>query len=661
MSTPEKFLMLFVILLLGGVGYFGYVSLVPSEERPAAANAPPKPAPQAGPQHPEEPPPQDPAGSRTEVAATTPAADVVEATPPATKGPSGGFKGRVIDPNDNPLADVLVQAFRGPAAIPIATARVRIDVDAHTDENGNFTIEGLTPGDDYILVASHTQYAAGEAGPLQVVTDEIREVAAIKLKGGLVVFGKVTDQGGSPLRNASVSITDTQLVANFREGKERKPFKTVLTDEAGAFRIENLTFKNYEIAASLEGYETQVQTKTSFLEDETGEKEWTFQLGKALSIEGLVRSEDNAPLEGVKVLANLYGNNKYQSKGTAMSDAAGHFSLGGLADGFYMIQASKEGFSQETRQREKAGTSDLQIVMMPQGSIEGRVIDDSNGKPVTKFNLVVKKYREGKVPSGTQATKAISDGRGQFTVGSLDPDIYIVYVVAEHYAVGESKPVQVTRRQTVKDVEIRLDAGGSISGKVADNQGHPVGSAKVKLNPNQFRNNPLMEIFGQLAKDPASPDRITTTNAEGEFLLEYISPGTYQIEVDHPNFSKSAIDDIEVVSKQTASAGQITLASGGIVTGTVYGEDGKPLPGATVNASTETGFMKSARADDQGVFHVRSLLPGKYNLTINDWNAPGANNTNPLIKLVIAKYSTVEVFVQEGRTTQQDLHLKRNQ
>jgi hypothetical protein len=80
-----------------------------------------------------------------------------------------------------------------------------------------------------------------------------------------------------------------------------------------------------------------------------------------------------------------------------------------------------------------------------------------------------------------------------------------------------------------------------------------------------------------------------------------------------------------------------------------------------VNASTEAGFMKSARADDQGVFHVRSLLPGKYNLTINDWNAPGANNTNPLIKLVIAKYSTVEVFVQEGRTTQQDLHLKRNQ
>jgi hypothetical protein len=53
------------------------------------------------------------------------------------------------------------------------------------------------------------------------------------------------------------------------------------------------------------------------------------------------------------VIANLYGNNKYQSKGTPTSDAAGHFSLGGLADGFYMIQASKEGFSQETRQREE--------------------------------------------------------------------------------------------------------------------------------------------------------------------------------------------------------------------------------------------------------------------------------------------------------------------
>jgi protocatechuate 3,4-dioxygenase beta subunit len=220
------------------VGYFGYVSLFPSEERPAVANAPPKPAAPAPTQHPEEPPAQDPAGSRTEVAATTPAADVVESTPAATKGPSGGFKGRVIDPNDNPLADVLVQAFRGPAAIPIATARVRIDVDAHTDENGNFTIEGLTPGDDYILVASHTQYAAGEAGPLQVAADEVRPVATIKLKGGLVVFGKVTDQGGSPLRNVSLSITDTQLAPSFREGKERKPFKTVLSDEQGDYRFE---------------------------------------------------------------------------------------------------------------------------------------------------------------------------------------------------------------------------------------------------------------------------------------------------------------------------------------------------------------------------------------------------------------------------------------
>jgi hypothetical protein len=133
--------------------------------------------------------------------------------------------------------------------------------------------------------------------------------------------------------------------------------------------------------------------------------------------------------------------------------------------------------------------------MMPQGSIEGRVIDDSNGKPVTKFNLVVKKYREGKVPSGTQATKAISDGRGEFTVGSLDPDIYVVYVVAASLCVGESKS---DSGDAPPDREGTWRSGSTPAGRSpGKGRGQPgksrTAGAKVKLIPSQFRNNPLME------------------------------------------------------------------------------------------------------------------------------------------------------------------------
>ncbi|MFO0985589.1 MAG: carboxypeptidase-like regulatory domain-containing protein [Planctomycetota bacterium] len=662
MSTPEKFLMVFVVLLLGGVGYFGYVSLFSADE-PRAHTVEPAPVANTNPtpdQPVELPPGPGNSGTRTEVTAT-PEVNGEQVQTAPTNGPSGGLRGRVLDPSDQPIKDAVVRVFRGPAAFPIPTARTWIDnVQATTDAEGAYMIDGLTPGEDYGVVAEHTKYAPGEAAPLQVVAKDSREVATIKLKPAMVVHGKVTDQGNTALKGVSIAIFDQtkSIAVQFGKQPEKKPFKTITTDDQGEYRFESLTFKNFEVQASLEGYETQVKSNTSFLED-VSDKEVNFELGRGLSIRGIVRSEDNQPLDGVKVTANLYGT-KFQSGNSGKTDASGRFALDGLADGFYMIRAAKEGFSEEIRQREKAGTTDLQIMMAPQGSIEGRVVDDATGTPIGNYLIVVKKFREGQAPTGTHATRRVTNSSGTFTVGSLDPDVYSLFIVAERYAVGQSKSIQVARRETVKDIEIRLDQGGSVSGKVTDSHGKAIENAKVKLNANNFRSNPLLEMFQNLARDLASPDRTTTTNAQGEFLLEFIAPGTYQVEVDHAEYSKKAVDDIEIVRKQIATAGTIALDSGGMVTGTVFGEDGKPLSGATVQASTEQGFLKPARADEQGTFLIRNLPAGKYNLTIQDWNAAGTNNSNPLVKLVIAKNSTVEVFVQEGGTIRQDLHLRRN-
>ena len=81
------------------------------------------------------------------------------------------------------------------------------------------------------------------------------------------------------------------------------------------------------------------------------------------------------------------------------------------------------------------------------------------------------------------------------------------------------KPVVLADNQTAGDIDIRLPRGAVITGRITDEFGDPVPSARVTLMRQQFRQ-------GQRTLTPANN---ATTNDIGEYRLFGLAPGQYYV------------------------------------------------------------------------------------------------------------------------------------
>ncbi|MEW6745128.1 MAG: carboxypeptidase-like regulatory domain-containing protein [Planctomycetota bacterium] len=570
----------------------------------------------------------------------------------------GLVKGLVLQADGQPVEGATIELFEGSnTLIPIAAARKRLGIDGRSDGKGNFVIPGLPPAANYVVVASHADYTSAEVGPITVKAGGATFVGRLYLRQGLAVFGRVTDKSGRPVKGAEVALSD-QYASAFLSTAERKAWKAVLTNDNGEYRFERLNFSSFQLTVSAAGFGTQVRTNASFMR-RAEDCELNFELDSAQRITGSVTDARGAPLAGVEVSATLI-NSRYSSRGFASTDPSGKFVIDNLIDGCYMMHFSKYGYSRSLLQRVETGGELVRVSMQPNGAVEARVVDAKTLAPVTEFAVTVKKYREGRPLQNVETVVRQSAPDGSFRVDNLDPELYALYITADGYAVAESTPIQIERSQTHQGLVIHMDRGGKVAGRLIDPDGRPVPGACVTVNPNNFHANPLIELFGGLNEDPSLPQLMTTSASDGRFAVDRITGGTYQIAVEHPAYSKKAINDINVDRGQTCDVGDILISNGGSLVGKVLDTSGKILAGATVNAATRTGFLRTVRSGEDGLYRIENLPPGNYNVSIQDWVQDPGEDLHPLMRLVYAKNSTLEVYVEDGRTVQADLRLSES-
>ncbi|HXP85025.1 MAG TPA: carboxypeptidase-like regulatory domain-containing protein [Bryobacteraceae bacterium] len=108
---------------------------------------------------------------------------------------------------------------------------------------------------------------------------------------------------------------------------------------------------------------------------------------------------------------------------------------------------------------------------------------------------------------------------------------------------------------------------GAIAGKVVDDFGVPVADAAV------------------VAKNNAGQESKTTANAVGEYMLDKLAPGAYQVTVTMVTMKKFDQSDFAVKAAKTSSLdvtlhqdGHGTLGDGDRFTATAYGRAGKTPP-----------------------------------------------------------------------------------
>ncbi len=84
------------------------------------------------------------------------------------------------------------------------------------------------------------------------------------------ILGTVQDATGAVLPGTEVTVTQVETTIS----------RTVVSDDEGRYRIANLSLGNYEVAASLPGFQTQIQTGIELTIGRRALVDFTLRLGE---------------------------------------------------------------------------------------------------------------------------------------------------------------------------------------------------------------------------------------------------------------------------------------------------------------------------------------------------------------------------------------------
>jgi uncharacterized protein (DUF2141 family) len=165
------------------------------------------------------------------------------------------------------------------------------------------------------------------------------------------------------------------------------------------------------------------------------------------------------------------------------------------------------------------------------GSIQGTVVRDASGGPLSKATV---ELRGGSIQQAT-----ITENDGRFYFRNLPAGAYQIsirrdgFVPAEHgqkWPGGPGVPVQLRGGQPAPDLDVRMMATASISGRITDSNGQPMANAQVQALKSSFQGELRILL----------PVQQVRTNVSGDFRLYWLPPGRYFVNVVVPGYSANS-------------------------------------------------------------------------------------------------------------------------
>lgn len=169
--------------------------------------------------------------------------------------PSGGVFGRVVDPEGNAVANVLVTLTDAERSAFVESGRPRGAANrARSDKDGNFEIRFLSPGrytlaapdgNQFFLPRAYEPYGRVFRRDLRIET-EIEKDVEMKLAIEGRITGRVTDALGRSAGGAHLLVKDA-------EGRCCSTYWEETADEAGSFLLRSLAPGTYRVVAWRDG------------------------------------------------------------------------------------------------------------------------------------------------------------------------------------------------------------------------------------------------------------------------------------------------------------------------------------------------------------------------------------------------------------------------
>jgi hypothetical protein len=424
---------------------------------------------------------------------------------------------------------------------------------ATTNQDGEYLTSGLpagsyrvefTPGagvsEDYIGEFYPDRATLAAAVPVGVSMGEVTGNIDAGLVRGGSIQGRVTaTEGGSPLDDVSVALfaaTGQQLT-------------TASVDSQGNYAIPGLPSGDYSL--QFNPFMSDTSDARAYLSQSTSEPvqviapqatmadaalEQGGQIGGTVTASGT-----STPLEGV----TIYVWRSDQSYvGLTRTDSSGAYTTPGLSSGSYLVSfdtafatGSARDYQDEVYDDQDmldtaatvavtapALTPGIDAVLVQGATISGTVTAATTGTPLA--GITIELYRDG---NWTQS--AVTDGQGSYVFRGLASGSYTLRAVPPfnrnvNYAPvyynnqaqpEQATPVTVTAPQIVSGIDMVLQAGGTISGRVmALDTGN--GLSTVAIN--------IYDSRGELIRSASADEQgyyQTAGLADGAYRVQFVA------------------------------------------------------------------------------------------------------------------------------------------
>jgi large repetitive protein len=247
-------------------------------------------------------------------------------------------------------------------------------------------------------------------------------------------------------------------------------------------------------------------------------------------------------------------------------------------------------------------------VVLSAGGIQGK-ITDADGNAVT--DAVVSARRDGAAAGpASMPSMGQSDAGGAYSLDGLGPGTYRLSASATGYQTAESYPVILSDASPASTVDLRLEKGTSLRGKVVDTQGRGIAGAMV---------------FAAAAGTAGTGARPATTDVNGDFVATAPSSGAMDVTAVAPGWAPARAAGI-VASGGEEPAVVLHASFGGKIRVVVLGSSG-PVAGTQVTArpvqpfpgSDFASFMnRSQPTGADGSTSLSLMAPGSYDVSIPD-------------------------------------------
>ena len=503
------------------------------------------------------------------------------ATVPVVLIPAGAIAGHVEDAGGAPAgAGVRVDIFTSSPATPLATT--------FTGDGGVFEFPLVTLG-NYTLQAT----SGLNRGRTNVSLSQSGEPvdATIVYLGAGTVTGTVRI-GGLPVPNAKLTFESSSIFG-------RSPKIETNADVNGKFSFTGVSIGSFTVTAEQEGTGQKGSATRSITFHEQSITA-DVNLASYGAVAGVVRRTADGPIvAGATVTLSRTGFARVTE-----TDGNGEYRFDVVPLGAYAVTAHDSGTrgtgSASVNVDTHQGTESADIVFLPQGKLHV-IVRSAQNAPVPDAYVRVDAVGAGSNVRDTITTKTGSDGK-----------VLIEHVLAGTYSVsavfGSIGGVVggSLAANELKDVEVSLQRTASLTGRVFGPIGQaPVEGARVSVS-----------VFGR-------PPVTATTNAAGEYRIDGLTAGKYEVSVfDASNRLRARASDIVVGPDAQDVARDFTMIGLGVVKGRVFfTSNGQSAGNMAVTLSVRApGFqqVRTATTDGGGVYRFEHVPVGPVEVVVSN-------------------------------------------